>query len=216
MGGLLSLLFVAVAVLLGAWIPVNGDFVSSEEGVRIYVSSGPIHTDLIVPVTSEVWNWDGFLDRERVKRPDSSYDHLAFGWGSRTFYLQTRTWDDVKAVNVARAFFGLDSAAMHVEWRAKPRSGPDCRALVLSSEEYERLCRSIWESFHNTEEGQPRLIEAPGYGDGDVFYEGTSRYTFYRTCNTWTGRRLADAGVRVGLWTPTPWSVMRQIPTVAP
>lgn len=213
---MLSLALVAVAVLLGAWIPVNRDFISRQEGVRIYVSSGPIHTDLIVPVVSEVWNWDGFLDRQRVKRPEPGSDHLAFGWGSRTFYLQTRTWDDVKAVNVARAFFGLDSAAMHVEWREAPQSGPDCRALVLTSEEYERLCRSIRKSFHSKEEGQPRLIETPGYGDGDLFYEGTSRYTFYRTCNTWTGRRLADAGVRVGLWTPIPWSVMRQLPTVVP
>ncbi len=214
LAGLVSALSLALAVVLGAWIPVNSSFQESEEGITISLRSSPIHTDLILPVKTSVWNWDEVLDRQNVRTPNTKWDHVVLGWGSRTFFLETRTWADVKAVNVAKAFFGLDAAAMHVEWGWAPQSlGPEDRSLTLSPEQYEKLCRAVLTGFRLDEAGAVIPISAAGYGDNDRFYEGTNRYTFYRTCNTWTGQKLAEAGVRIGIWTPTPWSVRWQLPT---
>ncbi|MEJ8631383.1 DUF2459 domain-containing protein [Sphingomonas sp. I4] len=38
---------------------------------------------------------------------------------------------------------------------------------------------------------------------------GKGRYSAAHTCNNWTGNALAAAGVRMGWWTPFPWTVMR-------
>ena len=47
-----------------------------------------------------------------------------------------------------------------------------------------------------------RRIDAAGYGDNDAFYEAIPRYTFWYTCNEWTRRALAAAGVRTAIWAP--------------
>lgn len=210
--GLVSVFALALAIALGAWIPVNSDYRPTNDGVTVYLRSGPIHTDLILPVKASGWDWEETLDRSQARKAKPEWDHLVFGWGSRTFYLETRTWADVRAVNVAKAFFGLDSAAMHVEWCEAPQVlGADDRIIKLSAEQYEILCRSIREGFQDDDKGQPVPISEDGYGENDAFYEGTDRYTFYRTCNSWTGRKLAEAGVKIGIWTPTPWSVLWQL-----
>lgn len=210
---MLLLLGIALALLLGASVSRNRDFVSAEEGVRIWILAGSIHTDLIIPARNEICDWTRVVRRDDVRLADSSLDHLALGWGDRTFYLETRTWDDVKIRSVVSAFLGLDSTAMHVEWFPGGRkTSSDCRSVVLTAQQYERLCSFIKASFQLDEQGRARRIDAPGYRDADAFYEATGRYSAYRTCNTWTGQALAAAGVRVGVWTPTPWGVLRQLP----
>ena len=47
----------------------------------------------------------------------------------------------------------------------------------------------------------------PGYDVYDAFYEANGRYSATHTCNSWTGNALAAAGVRMGWWTPFPWTV---------
>lgn len=201
------------AIFLGAAIPVNRDFVTAENGVTVFVRSGGIHTDIFVPVRTREWDWSRYLDRGQVKRPEASLNYLSFGWGSRTFYLETKSWSDLRAVNLGRAFFGLDRSAVHVEWCRPPKAdSKSCRRLVLSPSQYQRLCQSLRQSFRENDAQKPRRIPAAEYGDHDAFYEARGRYTAYRTCNTWTGSRLADAGVRVGAWTPTPKSVLWQLP----
>lgn len=207
------LLILTLALLAGALIPRNRGFVSPSEGVRIWVLAGSIHTDLIVPVRNELFDWSDLVSRDDVRLDDPSLDHLGIGWGNRTFYLETRTWGQVKAQNVAAAFFGLGTSAMHVEWFPGGwETSSNCRSLVLSGPQYARLCSFMKESFVLDARGRARRIEAPGYGDSDAFYEANGRYSAYRTCNTWTGDALAYAGVRVGLWTPTPGGVLRQLP----
>ena len=212
LGCLLALLLLFGALFLGAAIPVNRDFVAAENGVTVFVWSGPIHTDIFVPVRTKEWDWSRYLDRGQVKKTEESLDYLAFGWGSRTFYLETKSWSDLKAINVGKAFFGLDRSAMHVEWCRPPKADTKfCRAIVLNRSQYQNLCQSLRRSFKEDDAQKPRLIPASAYGDHDAFYEARGRYTAYRTCNTWTGSRLADAGVKVGAWTPTPKSVMWQL-----
>ncbi len=208
------LVLLGLTVFLGAAIPRNRASVAAEQGVRIWVLAGSIHTDLIVPARHQAWDWTDLVSRDDVRLADPSLDHLALGWGDRTFYLETRTWGDVKLGNVASAFVGLDETAMHVEWFPGGwQTSPTCRSLVLTEEQYGRLCRFMKASFRLDREGRAQRIDAPGYREADAFYEANGRYSVYRTCNTWTGEALAYAGVKVGVWTPTPWSVLYHLPS---
>jgi uncharacterized protein (TIGR02117 family) len=57
-------------------------------------------------------------------------------------------------------------------------------------------------------EGRARPLVGEGYGDHDTFYEAHGRYHAFRTSNQWTADILAQAGVRIGVWTPFDRGIM--------
>jgi ABC-type lipoprotein export system ATPase subunit len=63
--------------------------------------------------------------------------------------------------------------------------------------------------------GAVRRIDAAGYFGTDAFYEAVPTYTFWFTCNEWTRRALAAAGVRTAWWAPFDIAVMHHLPAGA-
>lgn len=202
---LLSLIVVyAAAGVIGGLIPVNGGRRPPSQGVTIYVESNGIHTGLVLPKVAAGVDWRPRVPAADLRDPRfAAFDHVVFGWGERTFYLETPTWADVRPRVVLAAAIGSDRTLMHVEHVPRPHSGEDIRAIVLRPAEYRALARYIAAGFG------PPSDAIPGYGPSDVFYEARGRYDGLRTCNAWTGAALAHAGVRVGAWTPFPATVMR-------
>jgi hypothetical protein len=62
------------------------------------------------------------------------------------------------------------------------------------------------------ERGYASLASDSSYGSTDRFYTATGRYHCFNTCNQWTGRGLARAGVPVGIWTPLKPQVLCWLP----
>lgn len=200
---LLLIAVYATAGLIGGLIPVNGGRRPPPHGVTIYVESNGIHTGLILPKVAAGVDWRPRVPAADLRDPRfAAFDHVVFGWGERTFYLETPTWADVRP-RVVLAAIGSDRTLMHVEHVPRPHLGEDIRPIVLRPEEYRALAHHIAASFG------PPSNAIPGYGRSDAFYEARGRYDGLRTCNTWTGAALAHAGVRVGAWTPFPLTVMR-------
>ena len=194
-----------VAGLIGGAIPTNRAWTPPATGITIFVETNGVHTGIVVP--------KGCRRRStgaRCSRPEdlgdpryAGFDHVAFGWGERTFYLETPTWADVKPLTVVAAGFGSDRTLVHVDHIPRPRAGEDVRAVVLRPEEYRRLAAYLRASFAD----RPEHLH--GYYDYDAFYPSRGHYSAIRTCNAWTGDALRHAGVRVGAWTPFSWSVMQ-------
>ncbi|MFL5728111.1 MAG: DUF2459 domain-containing protein, partial [Cytophagaceae bacterium] len=90
---LIAVYFIAAVAL--TLIPVNTSFKPSEEGVKIFVQSNGVHTDLVVPVKNEVCNWAEKIDPEDFEMDSRPFSHIAFGWGDQGFYLHTPTWGDL-------------------------------------------------------------------------------------------------------------------------
>ena len=97
---------------------------------------------------------------------------------------------------------------MHVTHMGRPRESEDVRPIRISREGYRRMVRAMEASFVREADGRAVPVPGSGYGPNDAFYEARGTYSAVRTCNQWTGERLADAGVRVGIWTPLPQSLM--------
>ncbi len=193
----------AVAGLAGGSIPSNRDWRAPAEGVHIFVESNGVHTGIIVPEVAAGVDWRGVARAEDLR--DSRYgafDHVAFGWGEKSFYLETPTWADVKLRTVVGAAFGSTRTLMHVDHLPRPRAGDGAREIVVTPVQYRRLAAYIRASFRD---GGARY---PGYAGYDAFYEADGRYSAVRTCNAWTGDALRFAGVKVGAWTPFPVTVM--------
>lgn len=196
--------FYVAFLLIGSW-PVNRGFVESPEGVAIYIWSDAVHTDLIVPIRNEIWDWSTTIDAADFAGDTAWATHYAIGWGDRGFYLDTPTWSDLKATTAVNALILPSGTVMHVRALTEPRDDERYHRVMISTEQYERLSESIRLGF-KSQETRPAAIAGEAFGDHDVFYPARGRYYAFYTCNSWAGDRLEHAGVCVPWWSPLPGS----------
>lgn len=202
-GGMLLLpLILMLMVVGGSAIPANHVGNPPPRGVTIHVYTNGVHTGLVLPTVNALHDWRSRVPASDLADPRRAGQWLLFGWGQRDFYLNTPTWDRVDPTTVIRAILGSDRTLMHVDHLRQLWRGPDLRSVVLTPEQYRALVAAIDADFAPGE-------AIAGYGADDVFYPGRGRYSGIRTCNEWTGGKLRGVGVRVGMWTPLSWSVMR-------
>jgi uncharacterized protein (TIGR02117 family) len=206
---LAALLAIFAAYLLaghiGGAIPSNRDWAPPREGVTIYVETNGIHTGVTVPTVAAGIDWRRLVRAEHLRDPRYAGGWLAFGWGERAFYLETPTWADLDISTVAKSAIGSDRTLVHVDHIARVRPGEDARPVVLTPEQYRQLVDHILRTFALRDGA---AVPVGSYGVADVFYEARGHYDALQTCNSWTGDALRAAGVRVGAWTPFPWTVM--------
>ncbi len=69
---------------------------------RILVLSNPIHSDIAVPVDADILTRFGFLRDGALDLDDPNLRYIIFGWGGRSFYTETPTWADLKAMPVCK------------------------------------------------------------------------------------------------------------------
>jgi len=191
-----------IAGLIGGAIPVGAASPPGRD-VTIYVESNGVHTGFVVPVRAAGVDWSDLAPPDHLRDPrQAGWGWRAIGWGERGFYLETKSWADVRPGTTLHALVGSDRTVVHVEAIPEPRAAPDERPVMLGADAYRRLAAHVRASLAE----RPRRW--PGYGDNDVFYEGRGRYDAIHDCNDWTGRGLRAAGVRMGAWTPFAGSVM--------
>lgn len=191
-----------LCVLGGSLIPANRNAVPPAQGITIYVYTNGVHTGLVLPTVNALHDWRARVPASDLGDPRRAGQWLMFGWGERNFYLNTPTWAEVDPKIVLRAAIGSNATLMHVDHLQRVWRGPDLRPFLLTPAQYVALTKAIDADF-----APGAAIK--GYGADDLFYPGRGRYSVARMCNEWTGGKLRDVGVRVGIWTPASWSVMR-------
>ena len=96
---------------------------------------------------------------------------------------------------------------MHVSF-TKPQSYTDPVAVTISQEQYRKLVQFIDDSFVRDSTGAPIQVAGYAYSTNDAFFEAQGRYHLLNTCNSWAGRALNSAGVRVPWFSPMPKTPM--------
>jgi uncharacterized protein (TIGR02117 family) len=210
----LALLAFIVCYCLAAWllpmIGVNTDYAEPANGEPIYIRSNGVHTDVILPLRSVAKDWSTELPFTNTMSDDSAFTHVAFGWGDKGFYLETKEWADLKASTALKAAFGLSGSAMHITFCLMPQVGERCRAVRVDAATLQHLIQRVEEGFERGSDGKPRWIADRYYERNDAFYEGTGRYGLFFTCNTWANSVLKDDGLPAALWTATAGGILRQ------
>lgn len=171
---------------------------------RILVLSNPIHTDIAVPADADILARFGFLRDGALDLDDPNLRYIIFGWGGRSFYTETPTWPDLKAMPVFKSF-SLDNSVMHVSLAGDiPLDHPSVMAVDVGEEGYRRLLGFVLGSF--TEQvGKPMPLAGFSYGENDAFFEAEGYFNAFLGCNTWTAAALRQAGLVSGWWTALPW-----------
>ncbi len=204
-----------LAVLLAAGVVVPAGGVAAHDRATdgapahtVYVVANPIHTDIVLPATPELIRRFGFLARDGLPLGHPNVRALAIGWGGRTFYTETPTWDRLTARAVWRSAT-WDRSVMHVALGGAMRVGDtaNVRTLAVSATAHEALLRFVEASFAREPDGAPRLLPGAGYGAFDLFYEAEGGFNLFLGCNTWTAAALRAAGVPTGWWAPLPPSL---------
>lgn len=192
----------AAVVLIGmilSLIPVNGNAVDRGD-VVVYLSGYGVHTDIVVPTRTDRFDWSTVVPPgDTVRKTEGEY--LAFGWGSKDFYLNVPEWKDLTLGIAAKAISGTGGTALHTKYGREPVPGEKCRRLSLTAAQYDALIQYILASGKRNERGAFISIDHAGYGPSDAFYEGTGRYSPFFTCNTWANSALKACGQTCCLWT---------------
>lgn len=185
----------AIVILVGL-IPVNNNFVPAENGIEIFVVSNDVHADIIVPIETEVIDWSEEFGVATFTGDVSARTHVAIGWGDQGFFIGTPTWNDFKVSVAVNALLLPSETCLHVSY-TEPEFHQGVASVKVSSEQYEELVGFIKKAFVRTSTGQPIPIPNSAYGSTDAFFEAKGRYHLFNTCNSWVGRGLKKAGVRV-------------------
>ncbi len=188
-----------ISVLLISRITVNRDAQGSD--IPVYISTNGVHTDIIVPVKTNLKDWSSEILVSHTKAKDSLAKFVAFGWGDKGFYLDTPTWADLKASTAAIAAFHLGSTAMHTRFYREVKEDADCVKIMVSNEQYKDLVAYIEKSFARNADHSLKWKAGRSYGQYDAFYDAEGAYSLFQTCNTWANGALKAAHRKAGLWT---------------
>lgn len=196
-----------LAALVGSLVPANSDWRQPADGIDIYVETNGVHVSLIVPMAAAGEDLSDLIRPEHLSNRDLYGTHVMIGWGHGRVYRNAATWDEVKSGDIASAIVGSDFTTLHVYHLVDPKPLPHRRKLTVSSAEYRRIIANIRQTFRLDANGAS--VTYPGYAADNVFYDSVGHYSALNTCNNWTANILKNAGVRIGIWTPMPGSVMR-------
>ncbi len=209
----LPILAYLVVAMIGAWLPVNLDFVPEPNGIEIYIYSGDIHSDIILPLVNEQKDWRENFPLNSFGSSRTDFTHVSIGWGAREFYLETPTWSDLELSTAANALLTPSESVMHVEMiHLRPVISSSMMKTKISKEQYLRMVDFVQGSFEESggiggSNPKPTPIEGASYHDRDNFYPAVGSYYLFQTCNCWAGDALRATGIKVGKFTPLPKSV---------
>jgi len=195
-------LYFLVAILLGA-IPVAPDPEDCRHQQHAYLTSNGIHAEVVLRAE----DLDSTFLQQLALHENAEY--LSFGWGDRNFYLETPTWDRMKAGPTLEALFWPWSRSL-VHLTVYDGLLMDWIPLELCQQDMQALQQYLRSSFQVSSDGSFTSVEAELYGVHNYFYEGRGHYHVFYTCNTWLNRGLKRSGQRAALWTPFDRAILRK------
>lgn len=209
--GLWLLLAFVIIILIGL-IPVNNGFQESTGGIEIFVTSNPVHAEIVMPIESSVINWRDEFSADCFPSETHLATHVAIGWGDRGFFLKTPTWTELKISVAANALLLPSETCLHVTMKSSVVSRANTRGVRISEQQYARLVEHVTSAFRRDSTDRVLQVTGEHYSWNDAFFEAHGTYHVLNTCNSWVGRTLQNTGVRVGWMTPLPKTVFWSLP----
>lgn len=173
---------------------------------RVALARGPIHYDLLLPMTDKLRATFAFAQAQGVPVNHPSVKYLVVGWGSRAFYTATGTYADLNLGSIWPALTG-DDATLHLDVAGDIDDIPGITWITLSDTQLAALTQAVTTTLTLDPAGQPIPLQAEPFGLTDAFYAANGRFNVLNTCNVWIGHMLRQAGLDFGMWTPTAQSV---------
>jgi uncharacterized protein (TIGR02117 family) len=167
---------------------------------QVCVSNVGIHTNIIVPIREEIFDWNQHLGlRELTSSGAEGYKYLSFGWGDRLFYMATPTPEDFKLSNALDALTTPGPSVMYVEKLIDIPQNFEVKCVKVDRGDYLNLMAYIKSAFQMDKQ-QRAIIAGDGYNLDANFYEAIGSYSVLKSCNAWTAAALRTADLNTPLW----------------
>jgi uncharacterized protein (TIGR02117 family) len=111
----------------------------------------------------------------------------------------------MKASIIWQAVSG-DSAVLHLDVAGNLAGVEGVTYLPLSQVQMTALLGAIEATVLRDQTGKPVALPEH-FSSNDAFFAAKGHFSLFRTCNVWIGELLRTAGLRFGIWTPTPQAV---------
>jgi len=188
-------------------IKVNTD--AKEGKVPMYLLSNGVHTDLVLPVSTSIVNWEHFFPFENTRGKIKEAKWIAFGWGDKGFYLNTPTWGDLTFATAFKSTFGLSSSALHVTYYDSIKKSNLSHSLRITEKDYLQLVKFIQQTMIKNGKEARWIPTNAVYSDFDAFYDANGTYNMFYNCNTWVINGLNKANQQTCFWTPLSDPILR-------
>lgn len=194
--------FYVLAGFAGAVAPGPVAQVGGAPTEVIGLARGPIHYDILLPLTPETRDAFGFAMAQGLPMDHRQAEWLVLGWGADGFYTTVGTYSHVTPGVVWRGVTG-DAAVLRLDLAGDVSTVQGLRWLEVSAAQIAALRQVALAEFDRDAAGQPIAIPPAPWGQTHVFYRARGRFHLLHTCNAWVGEALRAAGIAQGLWTPT-------------
>ncbi|MDB5800074.1 MAG: hypothetical protein JWL63_1013 [Rhodocyclales bacterium] len=191
-----------LAAYLMVLFPANALQDQDNKTIDAYAISNGVHVDFVFPVKTSIFDWTTSFPTRDFLAPPASPAYIAIGWGDREFYLNTQNLSDITAGRAFGALAGGHRTLLHVNYLPNLNLSTRLYKLPLSARQYASLIGYVHGSLALASDGQSVVIPGRHYGALDAFYEARGSYNLFDTCNTWIGKGLQQAHVKVSRWTP--------------
>ncbi len=170
--------------LIGSVIPVNSNPESKNAEILIYLYKQDMHTDILLPVNSEIITWDTIFKPEHTLSNPQNSELIGFGWGDLNFYRNTPQWEDLK-LNVAfKALFLESQSALHTRYYQKIPNSENLVKISITEKQYKKLREYILATVNAENQDRIEPITDLNYYRDDAFYFAATSFHLFKTCNT--------------------------------
>ncbi|MFM2389506.1 MAG: hypothetical protein RLZZ437_1061, partial [Pseudomonadota bacterium] len=147
--------YLGAAAVGGIW--GNGHTAASGE-YRIGLVVGPIHTDLLIPLTPAVKTRLAFAIPDGVPLDAPGAEWLLVGWGARQFYTTAGTFADVTMGATVKAIIG-DTAVLRLDAVGRIHNFTDIPLISADAVQFEALLDVLANSFTPGPDTVPQALD---------------------------------------------------------
>lgn len=167
---IVTVAMISLSIYLSHYITVGEH--NKNASKEIYLHDNGMHVDIIIPCK------------------DGSF--AAYGWGSKIFFMEVPSWDDLTYSVGFQALFTKPASCMRViKYNAR---NPEWKVVKLSEEQLLKVKSEIDIMFKYDDIGNRICIK-------DGFYVAEENYHALNTCNTWANKVIKSAGLKARLYT---------------
>jgi uncharacterized protein (TIGR02117 family) len=199
--GLFTSLSAVALLFIAAFIPRKWNN-HPQAGCKfeICVHNTGIHTNIIVPVENQVFNWRDYLALEKIGiDSNEAYQYLSFGWGDRDFMIQTPRLKDMQFSPTFNALFLPTPSVVYIQGYPSFPNYLNLECVRVNKNNYLNLMKFIQAAFQVDAVGKQIRI-ANGHSVNAGFYKANGNYSILRNCNTWTAEGLRSADINTPVW----------------
>lgn len=171
---------ISLIIIIPHYISINSHSSSTE--AEFYLSDNGNHIDIIL------------YEEGRYK---------AYGWGSKIFFTEVETWDDLTYGIAFKALFTKPESLMRVI--DSYNINKNWVKVNCSKEQYLIVKEEINNSFFNDKEFNSNPISKY---NSTKFYKAKGSYNALNTCNTWVNRTLDKAELKCVLYSLTSGAII--------